>query len=219
MIVTTQKPIDEILDFISPYQHILIAGCDGCTQPPRSLKEAQILAQILELGGKVRGKNFKFKTITLPKQCDSYLVTTTIKPHVEGVEAILSLACGAGVQVLAEVLPDLPVFPTQNTLFIGIEQREENLLEERCAACGDCILALTGGICPITRCAKSLLNGPCGGCSNGKCEVDPEKDCAWYLIVKRLEKQGRLDMLEKIRPPRNHQTVVRPGRIVERYEG
>ena len=216
MIVTAQKPLDEILDFLSPYNSILIAGCDGCTQPPRSLREARTLAQLLELGGKLRGKDFNFKVMTLPKQCDSYLTLAPLQPQVKDIEAVLSLACGLGVQTIAQVLPDFPVFPAQNTLFIGTEIREDSTLEERCAACGDCLLALTGGICPIARCAKSLLNGPCGGCSNGKCEVDAEKDCAWYLIIKRLEKHGRLDTLEEIHPPRDFQIVVRPGRIIER---
>jgi len=118
------------------------------------------------------------------------------------------------VQTLAELFPELPVFPAQNTLFIGTEEREAGTLEERCAACGDCLLALTAGICPIARCAKGLLNGPCGGSQNGKCEVDPEKDCAWALIIERLEKAGRLHVLEEIRPPRNFQAVARPGRVV-----
>ena len=215
MIVTTQKPLDEILDFLSPYVNILIAGCDGCTQPPRGLREAETLGQLVKLGGGLRGKNFEIKATTVAKQCDSYLAVTTLKPQTEDVEAILSLGCGVGVQTIAQVLPDLPVFPAQNTLFIGMESREEGIFEERCAACGDCILALTGGICPVARCAKGLLNGPCGGCNNGKCEVDPEKDCAWYLIIKRLEKMGRLDVLEQIHPPRNFQEVARPGRITE----
>ena len=213
MIVTAQKPLDEILDFLSPYKSILIAGCDGCTQPPRGLREARTLAQLLELGGKLRGKDFSFKVITLPKQCDSYLTLTSLQPQMKDVEAILSLACGLGVQTISQVLPDYPVFPAQNTLFIGAEIREDNTLEERCAACGDCLLALTGGVCPIARCAKSLLNGPCGGSQHGKCEIDPEKDCAWDLIIKRLEKLGRLSALDEIRPPRNFSEVIRPGRL------
>ncbi len=213
MIVTAQKPLDEILDFLSPYKSILIAGCDGCTQPPRGLREARTLAQLLELGGKLREKDLNFKVITLPKQCDSYITLTPLQPQMKDMEAILSLACGLGVQTIAQVLPDFPVFPAQNTLFIGSEIREDNTLEERCAACGDCLLALTGGICPIARCAKSLLNGPCGGSQHGKCEIDPEKDCAWELIIKRLEKLGRLSALDEIRPPRNFSEVMRPGRV------
>jgi hypothetical protein len=213
VIVTAQKPLDEILDFLSPYNAILIAGCDGCTQPPRALREARTLAQLLELGGKLRGKDFNFKVITLPKQCDSYLTLAPLQPQMKDMEAVLSLACGLGVQTIAQVLPDFPVFPAQNTLFIGAEIREASALEERCAACGDCMLALTGGICPIARCAKSLLNGPCGGSQHGKCEIDSEKDCAWDLIIKRLDKLGRLSVLDEIRPPRNFAEVIRPGRV------
>jgi len=149
LIITTQKPLDEILDYLSPYNSILIAGCDGCTQPPRGLREARTLAQLLELGGKLRSKNFNLRVTTLPKQCDSYLTLTTLQPQIEGIEAILSLACGLGVQTITQVLPDYPAFPSQNTLFMGSEIREDSTLEERCAACGDCILAITGGICPI----------------------------------------------------------------------
>ncbi|TET43020.1 MAG: hypothetical protein E3J66_02510 [Dehalococcoidia bacterium] len=215
MIVTARKPLEEILDFLSPYSDILIAGCDGCTQPPRGLREAQTLGELVELAGRLRGRNLRMKVTTVAKQCDSHLTVTTLKPQIEDVEAILSLSCGLGVQTIAEVLPEVLVFPAQNTLFIGTEMREEGTFEERCVACGDCILALTGGICPIARCAKGLLNGPCGGATNGKCEVDPDKDCAWCLIIDRLEKLGKLDVLEAIRPPQNFQVVARPGRVVE----
>jgi hypothetical protein len=132
----------------------------------------------------------------------------------DDVEAVLTLACGLGPQTIAILYPELPVFPAQNTVFIGSEEREAGTLEERCAACGDCVLGLTGGICPVSRCAKSLLNGPCGGSQNGKCEIDPNKDCAWALIIERLEKLGRLQDLEAIQPPKDHQAVARPGKIM-----
>jgi len=209
MIVTTQKPLVEVLDFISPYSNsnsnILIAGCDGCTTPPRGLREAKTLSQLLELGGKLRGKNFTFKVTTVVKQCDSYLTASILKPQMDNVVAVLSLACGAGVQTIAEIFPELPVFPAQNTHFIGMEAREDGILEERCAGCGDCLLAQTGGICPITRCTKGLLNGACGGSKNGKCELDPERDCAWILIYERLKKQGKLELIKEFRPPRDYQ--------------
>jgi len=215
MIVTTLKPLDEILDFISPYKNILIVGCDGCTQPPRGIREAEALSQLLELGGKQRNKEFAFKVNTLVKQCDSYLTAIALKDMIDDdVEAVLSLACGLGPQTIAILYPELPIFPAQNTVFMGSEEREAGTLEERCAACGDCVLGLTGGICPISRCAKSLLNGPCGGSQNGKCEVDPNKDCAWALIIERLEKLGRLQDLEAIQPPKDHQAVARPGKIM-----
>jgi hypothetical protein len=205
MIVTTQKPLDEILDYISPYTNVLIIGCDGCTQPPRGLREAKTLSQLLELAGRLKNKKFNFKTITTAKQCDYYLTALALKPQMEGVDAVLSLACGIGVQTLAGLFPEIPVFPAQNTHFMGAEEREENILEVRCAGCGECVLALTGGICPVARCAKGLLNGPCGGSENGKCEVDPERDCAWALIYEQLKRQGKLDYLDEIRPPKDYQ--------------
>ena len=205
MIVTTQKPLDEILDFISPYTNILIVGCDGCTQPPRGLREAKTLSQLLELGGKLRNKNFNFKTTTTTKQCDYYLTTSALKPQIEEMEAVLSLACGIGVQTLAELFTEIPAFPAQNTHFMGAEEREAGILEERCAGCGDCLLALTGGICPVARCSKGLLNGACGGSKDGKCELNSERDCGWILIYEQLKKQGKLQNLKEFRPPRDYQ--------------
>jgi len=205
MIVTTLKPLDEIMDFISPYKNIMIVGCDGCTQPPRGIKEAGTLSQLLELFGKQKNKEFTFKIITIAKQCDSYLIASVLEPQTEGVEAILSLACGIGVQEIAKIFPGIPVFPAQNTHFMGAEEREAGTLEERCAGCGDCLLALTGGVCPVARCAKGLLNGACGGSKDGKCELSPERDCGWILIYEQLEKQGKLQNLKEFRPPRDYQ--------------
>jgi hypothetical protein len=139
------------------------------------------------------------------KQCDSFLTASALKPQIDGVEAVLSLACGAGPQTIAELFPDLPVLPAQNTHFIGAEDREGGNMEANCSACGDCLLALTGGICPVTRCAKGLLNGACGGANNGRCEMDPEKDCGWELIYQRLDRLGKLDRIKELRPPRNYQ--------------
>jgi hypothetical protein len=171
MIVTTQKPLDEVLSFISPYSDILITGCDGCTQPPRGLREAK----------------------------------TILGPQMEGVAVVLSLACGIGVQTLAGIFPEIPVFPAQNTHFMGAEERESGILEERCAGCGDCLLAETGGICPVARCSKGLLSGACGGSKDGKCELSSDRDCAWCLIYERLKEQGKLALLKKSRPPRDYQ--------------
>jgi hypothetical protein len=204
MIVTTLKPLDEILESISPYRKILIAGCDGCTQPPRGLREAKTLKQLLELGGQLRGKQFEFKVTSVVKQCDSVLTVSALKPYVEDVEAVLSLACGAGPQTVAEFFPDLPVLPAQNSHFIGLDDREGGRMFDSCKACGDCILALTGGICPVTRCSKGLLNGACGGASNGKCELDPERDCAWELIYERLRRLGKLDRLKEFTPAKDY---------------
>jgi hypothetical protein len=205
VIVTTPKPLDEVLDYISPYKNIMIVGCDGCTQPPRGLREANTLSQLLELGGKLRNQDLSFKTTTTAKQCDPYVTYSALKPQVNGVDAILSLACGIGVQELAQLFPDIPVFPVQNTHFMGAEEREEGVLVERCIGCGDCFLALTGGICPVTRCAKGLLNCACGGAQKGRCELDPERDCAWELIYNRLKERGKLGVLSEFHPPRDYQ--------------
>ena len=212
MIVTTQKPIDEILGFIMPYKKIFIVGCDGCTQPPRGLREANTLAQILELAGKLKNKEFVFKTATCAKQCDSHLAAevmhqTTWPDEFEKADAVLSLACGIGVQMLAELEPAMPVFPAQNTHFMGAEDREKETLEERCAGCGSCMLAITGGICPVARCSKGLLNGACGGTKDGMCELSPERPCGWVQIYDRLKSLGKLEQLKELRPMRDYRTT------------
>ncbi len=205
MIVTTQKPLDEVLDFISPYSDILVVGCDGCTQPPRGLRETKTLSQLLELAGKLNNKEFTFKTATVGKQCDDYMAASVLRPQIGNAEAVLSLACGLGVQTLAAIFPEIPVFPAQNTHFMGAEDRDDGILEMRCAGCGDCLLAVTGGICPVARCTKGLLNGACGGTKDNKCELSPERDCAWVLIYESLKRQGKLDLLKAYRPPRDYQ--------------
>ena len=205
MIVTTQKPLDEILNFISPYGKVLVIGCDGCTQPPRGLREAKTLSQLLELAGKLNNKEFTFQQTTVAKQCDDYLTASTLRPQIGDAEVVLSLACGLGVQTMAEVFPELPISPAQNTHFMGAEERDGGILEKRCAGCGDCLLAVTGGICPVARCTKGLLNGACGGTKDNKCELSPERDCAWVLIYDSLKRQGKLDLLKEYRPPRDYQ--------------
>jgi hypothetical protein len=193
VIVTEEKPLEEILHFLEPYRVILVVGCQGCFQPRRGVKEAERYIEKLEAHGK------EVRVLGIARQCDRKLVELTpkLQEHLEEVDAILSLGCGVGVQLLAEAFPHIPVFPAQNTMFIGGEPRAGELLEW-CSACGDCVLDRTAGICPITRCPKSLLNGPCGGSEGGRCEVDPEIECAWCLIYQRLKERGRLDLLEEI---------------------
>ena len=226
MIVTKEKPLEEISGFLLPYEKILIVGCDGCTQPPRGLREAKTYATLIEIGGKLRNRKLQCKPTTVLKQCDNHLCATTLTPQVEGMEAILSLACGIGVQTLVEVFPDIPVYPGQNTVFIGSQERESGTLHEKCKACGDCLLGETGGVCPVTTCAKGIMNGPCGGCVEGKCEVPIEvrdekgnviekidQDCAWYLIYDRLKMLGRVDLFRKYRPPRNRAISGSPRQL------
>ena len=136
-----------------------------------------------------------------------------LKDKVGDVDAILSLACGIGVQAVAESISDIPVLPGVNTSFMGMA-KEWGIWDERCVACGDCRLEQTGGICPITRCTKGILNGPCAGTKNGKCEASKEMDCAWVLIYKRLEKLQQLEKMRRYYPPRNFRAIPRPKRIV-----
>ncbi|MDY6964619.1 MAG: methylenetetrahydrofolate reductase C-terminal domain-containing protein [Halobacteriota archaeon] len=211
MIIVKQKPLDELLEIVAPYKNILVVGCDGCTQPPRSLKEAETLAKLIEMSGKVKSEEIKCRPTSLIKQCCNTSVAN-LRAQLEGVDAMLSIACGVGVQTLNELYPELQTFPAQDTVFIGSEETRDGDGYERCLACGDCLLDETGGICPITRCAKSLLNGPCGGCVEGKCEVEAKvgedktvkNDCAWYLIYHRLKDLDKLDLFSKYRPPRDN---------------
>jgi ferredoxin len=200
MIIGEGKPIKEILAMIEPYRKIIVAGCRGCVTvcSAGGEKEVGILASALSMARQNEGKPVEIREVTLERQCDpEYL--EQIRGFAEDYEAILSIACGAGVQFMAEKYRKVHVLPGINTNFIGVTL-EQGVWSERCQSCGDCKLHLTGGICPIARCAKSLLNGPCGGSSGGKCEVNPETDCGWQLIYDVLKEQGRLHLLEIILP-------------------
>jgi len=212
MIIAERKPFKEIKEMLSPYKRILVLGCGTCTAIcwAGGEKEVGILASQLRLA--FPKDKISVLEGMVQRQCEKEMVTE-LKDKVEKVEAILSLACGIGVQTLAQVFEGKPVFPGLNTTFLGMPEKE-GLWVEMCGACGDCVLDRTGGICHIVRCAKGLLNGPCGGVRRGgKCEIDPEKDCAWALIYRQLEKQGRLGLMQKYYPPKNYRAVKRPGRI------
>jgi hypothetical protein len=224
MIITKGKPIEEVFEFIEPYSNVLVVGCDSCTQPPRGLREAETYASLIEMAARMKGKEIKCGAITVVRQCCAEGLKNWIKP--DGYEAMLSMACGIGVQVLNEVFPEIPSFPAQNTMFIGWEEKREGIMYENCRACGDCLLGETGGICPKTRCAKGLMNGPCGGCIDGKCEVpvqirnwkgevveEIKQDCAWYLIFNRLKELRRLDLFEEYREPTDYSIWTNPRRI------
>jgi len=193
MIIAERKPIEEIIDMIKDYKKIILAGCKGCVAvcAAGGEKEVGILASALRMAFQKDGKEIEIKEVTLERQCDpEYL--EQIRGIVDDYEAILSIACGAGIQFMAEKYTKTPVYPGVNTKFIGVTEAQ-GVWSERCQSCGNCILHLTGGICPITRCSKSLLNGPCGGSTNGKCEVDPSIECAWQLIIDRLKELGTFE--------------------------
>jgi len=214
MIVAERKPMEEIIQMIAPYKKVLLAGCGTCVAIcwTGGEKEVGILASQLRLARSNEENKIDVVQATVERQCEKEMVAE-LRDKVDGVEAVLSLACGAGIQTIAEVFEDKPVFPAVNTTFLG-RPEGEGIWLENCGACGDCFLDRTGAICPMVRCAKGLLNGPCGGTrKGGKCEIDPDKDCGWVLIYRRLEKQGRLDLMQKYYPPKNFRAVKRPGKM------
>ncbi len=214
MIIAERKPMEDIRQMIAPYKRLLVVGCGTCVTVcwAGGEKEVGILASQIRLAATTEGKNMSVLEATVERQCEKEMVAE-LRDKVAEADAVLSLGCGAGVQTMAEMFDEKPIFPALNTTFIGMPERE-GLWVEMCAACGDCFLDRTGGICPVVRCAKGLLNGPCGGTrKGGKCEIDPEKDCAWVLIYRRLEKQGRLDLMRAYYPPKNFRAVKRPGKI------
>lgn len=206
MITGDSKPLEDVLAMVERHDKIIVAGCYGCVTVCRvgGEKEVQVLSSALRLARESQGRPIEIKEVTLERQCDPEYVET-MRPYVQDYEAVVSIACGAGVQFLAEHFSKIPIYPGINTAFIGVAEAQ-GVWAERCQACGDCILHLTGGICPIARCSKTLMNGPCGGTKEGKCEVSDEMDCAWYLIVERMKMLGTLDKLSEVLPPRDWST-------------
>ncbi len=218
MIVAEQKPIEEISEFLKPSKKVLVLGCGTCVTvcSAGGEKEVATLAAALGIKSKNEGLDREFLQNTIERQCDREFIEPVLQ-QANSCDAVLSMACGAGVQLLAEMVsPSVRVLPALNTKFMGITA-EQGLWAENCRGCGDCVLHLTAGICPITRCSKGLMNGPCGGYSKeGKCEADPEVDCGWLLIFNRFKEQNRLDDLKKIMEPKNWNLAATgiPGRVV-----
>jgi ferredoxin len=206
MIVADKKPIEEIIEEIKDRERILILGCNECVTVCEAggKKEVGVLASALRMYFLNQGQEVKIDEVTLERQCDhEYL--EEIRDSIDQYDAVVSLACGVGVQFMAEKYRTTPVYPGVNTCFLGATE-ERGLWTERCQACGNCLLATTGGICPISRCAKRLLNGPCGGSTSGKCEINQEIDCAWQLIVDRLAALDKMDDYEKLAPIKDWST-------------
>jgi hypothetical protein len=214
MIVAERKTFEQIWDNVKDYKSVLVLGCGTCVAVCQAggEKEVGLLASELRMKAQMEGKNIKIGEKTIERQCDKEYFEP-IAAMTKEYDAILSMACGAGVQFSAEVLEPARLMPALNTRFIGVTEQEGNWAE-RCRACGNCIVANYGGICPMTICAKSLVNGPCGGSKNGKCEAGQEKDCAWVLIYNRLKKQNRLDLLKPIAATKDYSKQTHPGRMV-----
>ena len=203
MIVGKQKAFEEIWAMIKGYRKILVFGCNTCVAicHEGGNKEAEILGSLLRMKAKQEGSAIQIVDGGIERQCEHEYFEKAAE-QIESADAVLSIACGAGVQFLGEKFPDKTVLPGLNTTFIGVVEAPGEF-GERCVMCGDCILHLTGGICPITRCSKSLMNGPCGGTDRGKCEVGPDIPCGWQMIHDRLEAQDRVGILQAYIPAKN----------------
>lgn len=206
MIVAEQKPLAEIQGLVGEAKKVLVAGCGTCVTVcfAGGAREAAILAASLRMASRLNGGPKDVTDVTAQRQCEwEYL--DAIADQVHAADLVVSLGCGIGVQAMVEHFPDAWVVPGLNTSFLGLPT-EQGVWAERCAACGNCLLGLTGGICPIARCSKSLLNGPCGGSEAGHCEINPATPCAWQLIYDRLSKTNRLELLLEIQPPKDWRT-------------
>ena len=218
MIVADRKPLEEILESIKDYKKIMIMGCGGCVTICFSggAKAVELLASQIKIARKKLKQEIEIIECSPERQCE-YEFIEALKDEVDSVEAVLSTACGVGVQAMTVQFPEKITVPALNTKFMGYPV-EHALWEEKCAGCGDCVLEWTGGLCPIARCAKKLLNGPCGGSTDKKCEVDKDIDCVWHLIVDRLTALNRLDNLKKVRPPKDWSTSTDAGQRKIKFE-
>jgi len=203
MIIADRKPVDEILGMVSDAKKILVLGCRGCVTvcSAGGEREVEILASLIRLGMLKQGKKIETIEGSLVRQCD--------KEYIDGIDewegqydAIVSMACGVGVNFIANLRPTTKVYPAVNTSFFG-GSAEQGVWKEQCAGCGNCVLHLTGGLCPVARCAKSLMNGPCGGSVNGRCEIHPDVECIWQSIHDRLGRIGNAEAMNVIAPIRD----------------
>jgi len=205
--ITRQKSLDDVEQQIEGLERVYIIGCGTCATMTNTGGREQVLdmkERLQELGKTVTGWT------VIPTACDEMTEVSLQENNgaIQSADCLLVMSCALGVQKVG-AYNGKPVIPALDTLFIGVED-EPGYFHEACDQCGQCVLGYTAGICPITACHKGLLNGPCGGTNNGKCEVDKEKDCAWTLIYERLKEQGRLELMKKYQPPKNSQVVLRP---------
>ena len=209
MIITQKKPLEEVWQMLEGVTRVALVGCGSCATSCKTGGEPELqeMKEYLEANGKV------VTAMIIPSEsCQKLLMKKELKALKDtDTQAILTLACGDGVQTVADNA-NIPVYPATNTMFLGQVERV-GLFSEACRMCGDCVLGHTGGICPITKCAKSLVNGPCGGQRNGKCEVNPENNCAWIDLYYRLDALGQLDKLKTMRADKDYKNFAFPRRI------
>lgn len=203
MIIAEKKPVAEILEMVREYKRILVLGCRGCVTvcSAGGEREVEILASMLRLGRKKENNPVEIIEGTLVRQCDKEYIDSMDQWN-GTYDAVVSMACGVGVNFIANLRKDSMVFPAVNTSFFG-GSVEQGVWTEQCAGCGNCILHHTGGLCPVARCAKSLMNGPCGGSQGGKCEINSTVDCIWQMIHDKLDATGRKERMNFVAPIRD----------------
>ena len=206
MIVSKKKPIEELMAMLGGVKKVGLVGCGNCASACNVGGEPEVAA----LKEYLESQGIEVVGTAIPgDSCHKMLVRKEIKGVLAaGPEALISMACGSGCQTVAENCK-IPVFPANNTVFVGQTERV-GIFHEMCRTCGDCVLGETGGICPITKCAKCLVNGPCGGQKNGKCEVDPNNDCAWILIYNKLKEQDALSKMVKTQDDKDNSVHLWP---------
>ena len=213
MIITQRKPLEEVMAMVGDAKTVAILGCGSCATACQTGGEAQIneLKAALEAAGKT-----VVGSAVADYCCMALGVKSKLRPIVAAnPDCLIVMSCGDGVQCAAKNAGSIPVYPSNNTMFLG-EAVRFGVWEEACHFCGECVLGQTGAICPITQCAKSLVNGPCGGQKNGKCEVNPENDCAWIKIYERLSATNQLDKLMKTREDKGYDHIAYPRTITLR---
>ena len=211
MIIAERKPVDEIVEMVSEAKRVLVLGCRGCVSvcSAGGEREVEILASLIRLGCKKKGQEIQTVEGTLVRQCDREYIEQ-IDEWDGQYDAIVSMACGVGVNFIANLRPMDKVYPGVNTTCYG-GSAEQGVWTEQCAGCGDCVLHLTGGLCPVARCAKSLMNGPCGGSQGGKCEINKDVPCIWQAIHDKLERTGRRRDMDRVAPIRDWRSAGHGG--------
>ena len=211
MIVAKQKALQTLADMIEKHRRVLLVGCATCVAECAAGGEREVseLGPALRMALRLRGKDTEVLERTIERQCELEFVDG-IADVAKECDAVLAASCGIGIQTVAERFQPKPVYPALDTTFLGVRERP-GVWSERCAACGECVLDRTGGICPIIRCSKSLLNGPCGGSAGGKCEISPDVPCAWQLIYDRHAALERVDEMAVIEPVHDWSASVSGG--------
>lgn len=219
MIVAERKKIPDLLNIVKEHEKLLVLGCGTCVTVclAGGEREVGIISSALRIASRLQGLSLEVEELTIERQCDNVFIEQAAEA-IQRNDAVLSLGCGAGVQAVAERYPNKPVYAGLDTTFLGILE-EQGIWREKCSACGACVLHEYGGICPVTRCAKRMMNGPCGGSREDRCEVRPDLPCAWQLIYTRLKGIGQLDRLRKIAPPKPRGASLTGGcRVIVRED-